>query len=172
MFDAVFCCGLLYHLDKPKQFLEAVSAATKKVAILQTHFSRDTGSTRFFSMFPTLAMKAVARVTGFRPDKFHLSRMTENEGLRGQWFMEFPEEKTFSKRESMKWASWDNRQSFWVQREYLLQVIRDVGFDLVMEQFDHLGPQIGENMLRGYYHTDRRGTFIGIKTTAAPPAGR
>ena len=171
-FDAIFCCGLLYHLDKPKQFLEAVSAATKKVAILQTHFSRDSSSTRFFSMFPTLAMKAVARVTGFRPDKFHLSRMTENEGLRGQWFMEFPEEKTFSKRESMKWASWDNRQSFWVQREYLLQAIRDVGFDLVMEQFDHLGPQIADNMLRGYYHTDRRGTFVGIKTTAAPPAGR
>jgi hypothetical protein len=68
----------------------------------------------------------------------------------------------------MKWASWDNRQSFWVQREYLLQAIRDVGFDLVMEQFDSLGPQIAENMLRGFYHTDRRGTFIGIKTQPVP----
>ena len=61
-------------------------------------------------------------------------------------------------------GSWDNRRSFWIQREYLLQAIHDVGFDLVMEQFDSLGPNIAENMLGGYYKTNSRGTFIGIKT--------
>jgi 2-polyprenyl-3-methyl-5-hydroxy-6-metoxy-1,4-benzoquinol methylase len=38
-FDAVFCCGLLYHLDRPKEFLETLSGVTKKLLILQTHFS-------------------------------------------------------------------------------------------------------------------------------------
>ena len=39
-FDAVFCSGLLYHLDRPKQYLETLSTVTKKLLILQTHFSR------------------------------------------------------------------------------------------------------------------------------------
>ncbi len=166
-FDAIFCCGLLYHLDRPKQFLEAVSAVTSKIAILQTHFATDSRSSRFMSMVPTLARKAVARVTRLRPDKFYLSRVSENEGLRGRWFAEFTSQKAFAKRETSKWASWDNHQSFWVQREYLLQAIQDVGFDLVMEQFDGLGENIADSMLRGFYRTDRRGTFIGIKTQNA-----
>ena len=102
-----------------------------------------------------------------RIDKFYLSQLSENEALAGRWYTEFPNDKSFGKREDAKWASWDNRLSFWIQREYLLQAIQDVGFDLVMEQFDGLGPNIADSMLRGYYRTDSRGTFIGIKTQIA-----
>lgn len=144
VFDVVFCCGLLYHLDRPKQFLKTLSAVTTRLLILQTHFSTD-----------------------HQTDKFRLSRVCENEGLAGRWYSEFSTDESFSKREFLKWSSWDNRRSFWIQREYLLQAIRDVGFDLVIEQFDSLGPDIAENMLRGYYRTDHRGTFIGIKTQNA-----
>ena len=42
VFDVVFCSGLLYHLDKPKEFLNTLSAVTTKLLILQTHFSTDT----------------------------------------------------------------------------------------------------------------------------------
>src|SRR2546425_516744 len=142
VFDAAFCCGLLYHLDRPKQFLETLSAVTTKLLIVQTHFSTDSAGA----------------------DEFELSPLGENEGLAGRWFQEFVDEESFSKREFSRWASWDNRRSFWIQREYLLQAIRAVGFDLVMEQFDGLGPDIADNMLRGPYRTHRRGTFIGIKT--------
>ena len=100
----------------------------------------------------------------FVTNKFNLSQPIENEGLMGRWFTEFQIDTSFSERESNKWASWNNHRSFWIQREYLLQVIQEVGFDLVMEQYDSLGPNIAENMLRGYYRTDSRGTFIGIKT--------
>jgi hypothetical protein len=100
-------------------------------------------------------------------DKFNLSPLGENEGHLGRWYPEFGDDRSFSDREQCKWASWDNRRSFWIQREYLLQAIQDVGFDLVMEQYDGLGPNIAESMLRGYYQTDRRGTFIGIKTRNA-----
>jgi hypothetical protein len=142
MFDAIFCCGLLYHLDRPKEFIHLLSSATKKIVILQTHFATDSNES----------------------NKFGLSGVSENEGLRGRWYQEFGDEKAFSDREAKKWASWDNRRSFWIQREYLLQALKDAGFDLVMEQFDSLGPNIAENMTRGYYRTDLRGTFIGIKT--------
>ena len=36
----------------------------------------------------------------------------------------------------------DNRRSFWIQREYLLQTIQEVGFDHVLEQYDALGENI------------------------------
>jgi SAM-dependent methyltransferase len=39
VFDAIFCCGLFYHLDRPREFLDLLSRATKRVLILQTHFS-------------------------------------------------------------------------------------------------------------------------------------
>jgi hypothetical protein len=48
----------------------------------------------------------------------------------------------------------------------LLQAIQDVGFDLVLEQFDGLGGDIAGSITSGYYKTDQRGTFLGIKTTA------
>jgi SAM-dependent methyltransferase len=140
-FDAVFCCGLLYHLDRPKQFLETLSAVTKKLLIVQTHFSTERPST-----------------------KFRLSDLVENEGLQGRWFTEFATEEKFQDREALKWAAWDNRRSFWIRREYLLQAIQDVGFDLVLEQYDSLGPDIVRSMTTGYYHTDERGTFLGVKT--------
>lgn len=165
-FDVIFCCGLLYHLDKPKQFLETLSSVTTKLVILQTHFSTEIAKTAEPpSRLPALAKKVVAKVTG---NKHNLSAVSENEGLAGRWYTEFPDEESFSQRAIHRWASWGNRQSFWIQREYLLQAIQEVGFDLVMEQFDSLGPGIAENMLRGYYRNETRGTFIGIKTRSSP----
>jgi 2-polyprenyl-3-methyl-5-hydroxy-6-metoxy-1,4-benzoquinol methylase len=164
MFDVVFCCGLLYHLDKPKKFLEIVSSVTKKLVILQTHFSIDTVYDKIYARLPTVARKVLTRIIKSQADKHELARVSVNEGLRGRWYTEFADDESFRRRGNSKWASWDNRRSFWIQREYLLQAIQDVGFDLVMEQFDSLGANIAESMLRGFYHSERRGTFIGIKT--------
>ena len=161
MFDVVFCCGLLYHLDKPKHFLETLSSVTKKIVILQTHFSIDTIYPRL--PLPFLVRQVLTKITRGLIDKYTLSQVTENEGLAGRWFTEFSNDKKFNKRETSKWSSWDNRRSFWIQREYLLQAIENVGFHLVMEQFDSLGTNIAESMLRGYYRKENRGTFIGIK---------
>ena len=112
-FDAVFCCGLYYHIDRPKQFLNLLSRVTSKVLILQTHFSTETPN-----------------------DYYRLSELCENEGLPGRWFTEFHNQDEFQNRDDVKWAAWDNLRSFWVRREYLLQAIHDVGFDIVLEQFD------------------------------------
>jgi ubiquinone/menaquinone biosynthesis C-methylase UbiE len=139
-FDAVFCCGLLYHLDRPKRFLELLSRVTTKLLIVQTHFATETPNA-----------------------KFSLSAPAENESLPGCWFPEFVDDAHFRNREEHRWSAWDNRRSFWIRREYLLQTLRDVGFDLVAEQFDGLGPDIAGSMLHGYYRSDDRGTFIGVK---------
>jgi hypothetical protein len=161
-FDAVFCCGLLYHLDQPRHFLQILSSVTTKLLFLQTHFSTGSGDTVLSKLLPA-AQRALAKLTG---DKHNLSALSENEGLAGRWYTEFPDDSSFRRREDSRWASWENRRSFWVQREYLLQTIWDVGFDLALEQFDSLGPDIAESMLRGLYREEGRGTFIGIKTEA------
>lgn len=140
-FDAIFCCGLLYHLDCPKKFLEILSAVTAKLLIINTHFATNKSN-----------------------KKFNLSALTENESLQGRWYTEFENDEAFANRQNNREASWDNKQSFWIQREYLLQSIQDVGFELVMEQFDFLGDDIADSMLNGDYATYDRGLFIGIKT--------
>lgn len=40
MFDAVFCCGLLYHLDEPVKFLAMLGQVTTRLLIVHTHFAR------------------------------------------------------------------------------------------------------------------------------------
>jgi 2-polyprenyl-3-methyl-5-hydroxy-6-metoxy-1,4-benzoquinol methylase len=163
VFDAVFCCGLFYHLDYPKKYLETLSSVTNKLLILQTHFSIITPADKRLKL-PTTVRQFTDRVLRREPVKFQLSAPTEHEGLPGRWFTEFEDEQSFGKRETAKWASWDNRRSYWIQREYLLQAIKDVGFDLVMEEYDNLEPTIAESLLGGSYLATLRGTFIGIKT--------
>jgi SAM-dependent methyltransferase len=38
-FDAVFCCGLLYHLDKPAEFLRMLGRQARQLLIVQSHWS-------------------------------------------------------------------------------------------------------------------------------------
>ena len=170
-FDAVFCCGLFYHLDRPREFLNLLSQVTKRLLILQTHFSEAKDSPSFIQ--PRRFRRALAKVlplknTGTTTHK--LSFMSRNEGLPGRWLPEFRSKRAFLDRENRRWASWNNKQSFWIQREYLLQAMRDAGFDLVLEQFDSLGPNIAFEMTEGSYRTSSRSTFIGIKTAYAQEA--
>lgn len=143
-FDVFFINGLLYHLDRPRAFLETVAHNCRKVIILQTHISH--------------AHKTEAART------FSLSEISENEGLPGRWFFEHGE-MTTSDLDDLKWASWDNVRSFWIQKEYLLALIRDLGFDLVFEQFDWLSPMASE--MTGTYVNIDRVMLIGIKSGAS-----
>ena len=140
LFDAVFCCGLLYHLDRPKDFLQLLSSITRRLLIVQTHFATE------------------------RPnERFQLSELTENESIMGRWYTEYESDDSYAGREAAKWAAWGNRRSFWPRREHLLQAIHHAGFDLIFEQFDGLGGNIVESMSTGHYQSDDRGTFVGIK---------
>jgi ubiquinone/menaquinone biosynthesis C-methylase UbiE len=166
LFDATFCCGLFYHLDKPREFLDVLSRVTKRVLILQTHFSEAKDSPSF--IHPRRLRRVLSRIiplANTATTTHKLSFLAEHEGLPGRWFPEFRNERAFRDRANRRWASWNNRASFWIQREYLVQAIRDAGFDLVMEQFDALGADIALEMTKGSYRTSGRSTFIGIKTS-------
>jgi 2-polyprenyl-3-methyl-5-hydroxy-6-metoxy-1,4-benzoquinol methylase len=165
-FDATFCCGLLYHLDRPREFLDLLARVTKRVLILHTHFSEADDSPSF--IHPRRLRRLVSRILPLQntaTTTHKLSFLTKHEGLPGRWFPEFRNERAFRDRVNRRWASWNNRASFWIQREYLIQAIRDAGFDVVMEQFDGLGRHIALDMTEGGYRTSGRSTFIGIKTS-------
>jgi SAM-dependent methyltransferase len=145
-FDAVFCAGLLYHLDRPRAFLEMLSKVTTRLLILPTHFSLDEPCARF-----------------------GLSEITENEGLKGRWYTEFASDADFASRDTAKWSSYENKRSFWIRRDQLLQTLHDVGFDTVLEQYDSLGKDIKGGLTEGDYKTNNRSTFLGIKTGITGP---
>jgi SAM-dependent methyltransferase len=140
-FDAIWACGIFYHLDNPRMFMERVARACRKVILLETHFTYadQTSATEYYK----------------------LSDICEHDGLRGRWYHEHAEMRS-DELERLKESSWSNSRSFWVQKEYILQLFRDVGFDIVLEQYDLM-----ENILEGmksYYHTHDRGLFVGIKS--------
>ncbi len=119
-FDAVFCCGILYHLDRPREFLRLVSGQCRRIILVQTHFS---------TLAPIEDSPALL--------KFNLSPMSENEGLPGRWYPEHNLDHLAESEalEKMSWTSWENNRSFWIQREYLIEAIHENGFDMVFEQY-------------------------------------
>jgi SAM-dependent methyltransferase len=141
-FDVFFINGLLYHLDKPRRFLEQVAGLCKKAIFLHTH---------------------VATVGESQSVQVHnLSEPSENEGLPGRWYPEHGEI-TLSDLEQLKWSAWSNARSFWIRKEYLVQLIKTVGFDMVFEQFDWMN-DIAAWMTEGYYRTHDRIMLVGIKS--------
>jgi SAM-dependent methyltransferase len=107
MFDATFCCGLLYHLDEPRKFIELMARLSRRVAIIDTHV-------------------ADAQPNGV----FALSDITQNDGLAGRWFGEFEDD---DHRHQDKWSAWSNRKSFWVMKRDLIEALRQAGFPMVLE---------------------------------------
>lgn len=139
-FDAIFCCGLLYHLDQPVKFIRLMAERARDVIIINTHYADEKES-----------------------KIFKLSPMAENEGLPGRWYAEH-DANSESEREAFKWSSWLNKRSFWLTKAAILQTLQDCGFDMVFEQADWIQDGIRPSMEGGYYSTNNRGMFVGIRT--------
>jgi hypothetical protein len=144
-FDVVLALGILYHLDQPVQWLRQVSAATKDVLIVDSHFApADEPSfkqidERFAGMLGELEKMDVG---GWNCE--------------GRWFTEYTETED---RELQLWASYSNHKSFWLTKESLLLALARAGFDLVFEQHDYSAH---------FYHyfttSYPRGMFVAIKS--------
>lgn len=140
-FDAIFCCGLLYHLDRPREFMNLLARTGTEVVILNTHFA------------PEVLAPG---------NQFNLSKMEMNEGLPGRWYNEH-NARDIDSLESLRWASWENQKSFWLTKRAILQTLYDLGFELVFEQFDWLGSAILAGGAEDHYESGQRGIFIGIR---------
>ena len=137
--DCLFVCGLLYHLNNPRRFLESAANITKKVMILETHVA--------------------PRVSGGAVTHFGLSDLTTNEGLVGRWFREHGNLET-AELEKLKWASWENQRSFWLEKYELMSLLQSLKFDIIIEQFDANGSIAQE------YSSGRRGMTSRVMIAA------
>jgi SAM-dependent methyltransferase len=142
-FDVIFCSGLLYHLDRPRAFINLMGRQARDAVIINTHFAP-------WGWFPTSAHRR------------RLSRITQNEGLPGRWVTEH-RATTDDEREKHLWASWSNQKSFWLAKEAILEALNESGFDLVFEQYDVLGGILG-NATNKETVANNRGVFVGIRT--------
>ncbi|MCB4825591.1 hypothetical protein [Roseicella aerolata] len=95
--------------------------------------------------------------------KFTLSDIVEHEGLPGRWYFEHDLDPG-QELDQLKWASWENRQSFWPVKEALLHYIREAGFNLVFEQYDQVGDAIFDGMTSQAYKENHRSVFVGVRT--------
>ena len=107
VFDVIFCCGILYHLDEPRKFMEEMSRACRRVVIVDTHVAAEV------------------------PNKtFNVSEIIQNEGMNGRWFSEFAVER---ERRMDRWSSLDNAKYFWPMKRDLIEALRQMGFSMVLE---------------------------------------
>jgi SAM-dependent methyltransferase len=138
-FDAVFCCGLLYHLDEPGAFLRTLGSCTRRVLILDTHYADEV-------------------VPGAHATR--LSEMAVHEGNAGRWYREFAEAVSDEEMQDARWSSWGNMRSFWIERRHLLQTLVAVGFDTVYEQYD-----IADDIRTDRFREEQcRSMFVAVKS--------
>jgi SAM-dependent methyltransferase len=140
-FDAVFCCGLLYHLDTPTAFLHDLAAVTRRVLLLQTHYATPEDETW---------------------NKFRLSPLTLHEGRLGRWFQEWEPNTSSEEVETLSWSAVGNSSSFWLEKRHLLQAMLEAGFPIVCEQYDFLEDVVGND----YTEDQHRSFFLGLKPSA------
>jgi SAM-dependent methyltransferase len=141
-FDAVFAAGILYHLDKPIEFLNTLGRITRKLLIVQTHYAPPLGG----------------------EGKLRLSAPVLNEGALGRWFGEWSKKATPEEIEAKIWTSVGNARSFWLDKKHLLQAISNAGFPVVFEQYDFLGDIVAND----YIERNHRGLFVGVKPSSRP----
>jgi hypothetical protein len=134
--DISFVSGLLYHLEKPVEFLKRISASTKTLLILNTHYSEESIPSRF---------------------RHKLGPLTKNEDFRGRWYEESTDE---FNEEDFPRSSLTNKKSFWLTKSDLFTALRSVGFNLIFEQYDcHYDMDKAEIAIR----RNSRSQFLALK---------
>ena len=101
---------MLYHLDEPARFLEHVGRCTRRLVVIETHYADDR-----------------------QPPGVELGPWTTNEGRRGRWYGEWPEDAPPEAVEANVWASIGNSRSFWLEKGALLDAVRTAGFPAIVE---------------------------------------
>jgi hypothetical protein len=102
-----------------------------------------------------------------------LSELTTHEGLPGRWYPEHDLDpgQSGEELERLKWASWENKRSFWPTRGGLLHAMRRAGFSIVVEDFDKVaGDEVRALSPEGWTYLHNRSMFVGIKTAGAQEA--
>lgn len=142
-FDAVLALGILYHLDSPASWIRQISRGCSRALLVETHYAPEDDAA-------VLELRPVIRKLG------PIENMNvAGTAYRGRWFEEY---RTEEERDGMPWASFSNPSSFWLTRRSILEALRDSGFALLYEQYDHWLER-WEVIVREY----PRSLFVGVR---------
>ncbi len=94
---------------------------------------------------------------------YKLTATDTNEGLRGRWYPEY-DSVQLDTLDRMRWSSWSNNKSFWVEKADLLHVMKQCGFDIVVEQFDCESDISRQYASTGFRGRQSRVFLVGIKS--------
>jgi SAM-dependent methyltransferase len=124
-FDAILCCGLLYHLDDPFAFLRQVETLLKADGLLfvDTHVAGET-----------------------RRADWQLSEPATLDGYDGRWFAE-PSQGSLHEQ---MWSAVSNARSFWPTHQSLIRGLYRAGFHQIHDLFGAFDID-GEFALRAEY---------------------
>jgi len=150
-FDVVLALGILYHLDKPVEWLQQVAEATKTILIVDSHYApADDSSLKLVD--PQFKLGSLERTD------------IDGRTCEGRWCVEYEEDSDWlDQREDKLWASYSNPKSFWLTKQSLFLALLHAGFDLVFEQHDCWGRQPT---------TWSRGMFVAAKSGSFKPVTR
>lgn len=118
-FDAILCCGLLYHLDDPFTFLEQLGRllAPDGLLFVDTHVAPDEEAARHGTHAAQLSEPVTIEHGGHTYE--------------GKWFSEPREGDVLDQQ----WSATSNERSFWPTRRSLIRGIYNAGFHAVAELF-------------------------------------
>ncbi|HEX6159514.1 MAG TPA: class I SAM-dependent methyltransferase [Thermoanaerobaculia bacterium] len=117
-FDAILCCGLLYHLDNPFAHLEQMITllAPDGLFFLDTHVAPDAVSMRYGTHERHLSDEVTVEHRGH--------------SYTGRWFAE-PQETRLDE----EWRAVSNDRSFWPDRRSLIRALYHTGYRSLHELF-------------------------------------
>jgi 2-polyprenyl-3-methyl-5-hydroxy-6-metoxy-1,4-benzoquinol methylase len=118
-FDAILCCGLLYHLDNPFAFLDRLETllAPGGLLFIDTHVAPDEEAARYGTHAAQLSAPASLEHAGHVYD--------------GRWFSEPASGDVLDQQ----WSATSNERSFWPARRSLIRGIYHAGFHAISELF-------------------------------------
>ena len=111
-FDAVLATGILYHLPDPAASLNAIRAACRGFALVDTHVAVLEGPTHHCSEDLTELQSGA-------------------QSYRGRTFWEYDVTATDADLQAYTWAAYGNPESFWPLEDDLVRMIDDAGFSRV-----------------------------------------
>jgi hypothetical protein len=140
-FDVVLCLGILYHLDKPIEFLNKISKNAIKFMIINTHYSKRVD--QIYDRHPwhvridRFIFKRLPKL--YKKYHYNLSHLDYNEGKPGRWYKEYNKRSSIKTIEKSREAAFSNARSFWLTSEALMPSIINAGFNKASTIYNKIG---------------------------------
>lgn len=146
IFDVILCCGLLYHLDEPVDFLAQMSSMTgpKGLIFVDTHIAPTDDKALEICHFKNVLSELVD--IEYRGHTYQ-----------GRWYHEYNKDTTETGKNA--WTSVSNHRSFWLTEDALIQALGHAGFNPIYKLYGGFELE-NEFTLRQTYS---RSYYIGLK---------